>query len=62
MTFNPDIKVVIGVNNAVTWVKEDPPHTVTRVDRLFDVIQPMQKTRHVLHFPGTYRYTCSLHS
>lgn len=63
-TFHPPyVKVVIGINNTVTWVNEDTAaHTVTSVKMLFDAtIQPMQTFSYVFTKPGIYEYTCRLH-
>ncbi|MEM1948129.1 MAG: hypothetical protein QXF45_02555 [Candidatus Caldarchaeum sp.] len=65
MTFSPPyVRLVIGVNNTVTWVNDDMAvHTVTGVDRLFDYTLPHgTRITDVFTVPGTYRYTCYLHS
>lgn len=64
MTFSPQyVRLVIGVNNTVTWVNEDTvPHTVTSAARLFDyILQPGQTVRYTFTSPGVYEYMCTLH-
>ena len=60
----PTIKVVIGVNNTVTWVNnDDAPHTVTATDSSFDSgnINAGQSWTHTFTTPGTYSYYCTYH-
>lgn len=59
----PRVRVVIGVNNTVTWVNEDlVPHKVTSMDRDFDfLLQPGEKISYTFTSPGTYEYFCTLH-
>ncbi len=64
MTFSSQyVRLVIGVNNTVTWVNEDTvPHTVTSAARLFDyILQPGQTVRYTFTSPGVYEYMCTLH-
>ena len=58
------IKVVIGVNNTVTWRNVDTaPHTVTDVNGSFDSgnIAPGQTWSYTFNKPGTYMYYCTYH-
>jgi plastocyanin len=64
LSFQPAyVRVVIGLNNTVTWVNEDTTiHTVTSTERLFDYqLQPGLRISYTFTSPGVYRYTCSLH-
>ncbi|MEM4383013.1 MAG: plastocyanin/azurin family copper-binding protein [Candidatus Caldarchaeum sp.] len=64
MTFSPQyVRLVIGVNNTVTWVNEDTvQHTVTSAARLFDyILQPGQRVSYTFTSPGVYEYMCTLH-
>jgi len=64
LTFEPSyVRVVIGVNNTVTWVNDDTTiHTVTSTIRLFDYqLQPGQRISYTFTSPGVYQYTCTLH-
>jgi plastocyanin len=60
-----NIRVVIGVNNTVTWVnQDDSPHTVTAKDgKAFDsgALNPGGIWTYTFTQPGTYAYICSYH-
>lgn len=58
------IKVVIGVNNTVTWRNVDSqPHTVTDVNGSFDSgnIAPGQTWTYTFNTPGVFVYYCTYH-
>jgi len=58
------IRVVIGVNNTVTWLNnDDAPHTVVANDGSFNSgnINAGQSWTHTFDTPGTYSYYCSYH-
>lgn len=59
----PYVKLVIGVNNTVTWSNDDLiPHTVTSAARLFDyILQPGERRSYTFTKTGLYRYSCTLH-
>ncbi len=64
LTFEPSyVRVVIGVNNTVTWVNDDTTiHTVTSTIRLFDYqLQPRQRISYTFTSPGVFQYICTLH-
>ncbi len=64
LTFEPSyVRVVIGVNNTVTWVNDDTTmHTVTSAVRLFDYqLQPRQRISYTFNSPGIYQYACTFH-
>jgi plastocyanin len=70
INFSPaKIKVVVGVNNTIVWVNNDPiPHTATSTSvpsgassfdsNTFNQGQTFELT---LTVPGTYKYICTLH-
>jgi plastocyanin len=65
----PSIRVVIGVNNTVVWMDEDPlqhtvtslsiPHGATRFDS--GILNQGQSFTWTFTVPGTYRYYCTIH-
>ena len=58
------IRVVIGVNNTVTWVNnDDAPHTVTANNGAFNSgnLNAGQSWSFTFTTPGTYAYYCSYH-
>jgi len=63
----PVVTVVIGVNNTVEWVDQDPvPHTVTSLSGApipFDSKTMTKGNTFPFTFtvPGTYRYDCQFH-
>ncbi|MEM0117237.1 MAG: cupredoxin domain-containing protein [Conexivisphaerales archaeon] len=60
----PIIKVVIGVNNTVTWKNIDTAaHTVTDVNGSFDSgnIAPGATWSYTFNVPGVYEYYCTYH-
>jgi nitrite reductase (NO-forming) len=63
--YAPDaIRVVIGVNNTVTWTNNDStPHTVTSDSGLFDsgAMTTGQSWSYTFTTPGTYHYHCAYH-
>jgi plastocyanin len=63
--FAPDtIRVVIGVNNTVTWVNNDGiDHTATSDTGLFnsEIIPPGGSYSFTFTTPGTYTYGCEFH-
>ncbi len=64
--FSPGrIKLVIGVNNTVTWTNDDSsPHTVTATDKTFDSgnLNAEQSFTYTFNTPGTFNYICLYHS
>lgn len=60
------ITVVIGVNNTVQWVNDDPQdtNTVTANSSLFDsgTIAPLATFTYVFTSPGIYDYYCVYHA
>jgi plastocyanin len=65
-TYQPaEVRVVIGVNNTVTWKNDDGvPHTVTAADGSFDSgnLVAGATWSHTFTAPGTYQYYCTYHS
>lgn len=70
VNFEPaKIKVVVGVNNTIEWVENDPiPHTVTSLSvppgsEAFDskTLNEGQAFSVTLTVPGTYEYDCTFH-
>jgi plastocyanin len=63
--FTPDtIRVVIGVNNTVTWVNNDNiDHTATSETGLFnsEIIPPGGSYSYTFTTPGNYTYGCEFH-
>lgn len=63
--YSPDtIRVVIGVNNTVTWVNDDTvDHTVTSLTGAFNsqVIPPGGTYTHTFASAGNYSYGCEFH-
>lgn len=61
----PSIRVVIGVNNTITWTNQDPdPHTVTSTQLgLFNSasIAPGKSFTCTFISSGTYSYYCVIH-
>ena len=60
----PTIRVMLGVNNTITWVNNDnAPHTVTATDGSFNSgnLNAGQSWTHTFNSPGTYSYYCSYH-
>jgi plastocyanin len=63
----PAVTVVIGVNNTLEWVDQDPvPHTVTSLSGAptpFDSKTLTKGNTFTFTFPvpGTYRYNCQFH-
>src|SRR5208283_619589 len=66
VSFNPGVvKVVIGVNNTVTWMNEDPfTHTVTSDSGLFDsgYLYAGSNFTFIFETPGNYSYHCAFHT
>ena len=63
--FNPSsIRVVIGVNNTVTWTNHDSvAHTVTADDGSFNGNLTVGGTfTHTFTVAGTYAYHCNIHT
>lgn len=59
------VTVVIGVNNTIVWVNNDPAlHTVTALDNSFNSQNMNQGDVFMFQFkvPGTYSYHCIYHS
>lgn len=57
--------LTVSVGATVTWVNDDDrPHTVTAGDGSFDsgIVQPGATFARTFDRPGTYRYSCLLHS
>jgi plastocyanin len=70
LNFQPaTIRVVIGINNTVVWVNDDPiQHTVTSLSiphgaLRFDsgILNQGQTFTWTFKVPGTYKYYCSIH-
>jgi len=70
INFSPaKIRVVVGVNNTIVWVNNDPiQHTVTSTSvpsgaSSFDsnTFNEGQTYELTLTVPGTYKYDCTLH-
>lgn len=65
LNFSPStLKVMIGVNNTVTWVNNDIVlHTVTSDTGLFNSndLNSGQSWSYTFTTPGTYSYHCSYH-
>ncbi len=58
------VKVIIGVNNTVTWVNnDDAPHTVTATDGSFNSgnLNAGQSWTFTFTTPGNYAYYCTYH-
>ena len=58
------VKLVLGVNNTLTWVNGDlVSHSVTADSGLFDssLIAPNHQWTFTFNKPGTYSYHCSVH-
>lgn len=72
--YQPDVlRVVIGVNNTVTWINEDKettlgfqisvPHTVTSPDGMLNsgIMNAGDRFTYIFTSPGTYYYHCVYH-
>lgn len=60
----PVVRVLIGINNTVTWINEDESaHTVTSLNGTFDsgLINPYNSFSYTFSSPGTYAYYCKPH-